>query len=462
MEEDRNNHNNNSRRLEEKDEEDRLSSLPDVIINDILSLLPIKSAAATSVLSHRWRHLWTGVTRFEFESRTWPESASLFRILCRLTYRDKLRTFTLILDDSSAISWGDLKRSFSVVCRQNVEEIKVISNTPLPRCVFKCESLVVLDLGSVLHCRLLKADKIRLPNLNKLRLCLPDESVPVIPAVFISSPLLQDLCLEFHSLKQKHVVNISSPNLKSLDIQMVCPHQHSAFLINTPNLTNIKIRDSSSFYVFVQNPAQLLTAYIDFMYGKHESWDEDLMSAADYFDENAKFVQGMSSARKLHLQSDIQIFAHLNPPENGMIPTLHNLTYFKTTLVNVFNGWDALLFYLQGVPNLNDLEVSLGHNPAMDHHYWCAPDCLVSKVKTITVRAFEGNDDELKLLEYILKNAFVLEELRTHVRIKDDNIEARQGKEYKFCEAMFKLPRSSLTSEVVFSGQYINASSNSL
>ncbi|XP_050123084.1 putative F-box/FBD/LRR-repeat protein At4g13965 isoform X3 [Malus sylvestris] len=47
--------------------EDRISQLPDAILVDIISPLRIKEVARTSVLSKRWRYLWTHVTRLNFD-----------------------------------------------------------------------------------------------------------------------------------------------------------------------------------------------------------------------------------------------------------------------------------------------------------------------------------------------------------------------------------------------------------
>ncbi|XP_059657389.1 F-box/LRR-repeat protein At3g03360-like [Cornus florida] len=48
--------------------EDRIGGLPDVILVSILSLLTMKEAARSSLISKRWRYMWTYVTRMNFDA----------------------------------------------------------------------------------------------------------------------------------------------------------------------------------------------------------------------------------------------------------------------------------------------------------------------------------------------------------------------------------------------------------
>ncbi|XP_021716011.1 putative FBD-associated F-box protein At5g56820 [Chenopodium quinoa] len=145
------------------------------------------------------------------------------------------------------------------------------------------------------------------------------------------------------------------------------------------------------------------------------------------------------------------------------MPTFHNLVYLDANLANL-SGWKDLLLSLQYFPNLKHLDVSKIGFESVEQMDWCAPDfvpeCLLSKLKIIKLEGLEGKDKEVKLLEFILNNAIVLEELHVHCNHYHSLKESRLWNEYKFCEALFKLSKSSSTCNVLFEGNYINASRN--
>lgn len=56
-----------------EEEEDRLSSLPDEIIQRVLSFVDAVSAVQTSVLSKRWKNLWTSLSVLNFDSSSFDD-----------------------------------------------------------------------------------------------------------------------------------------------------------------------------------------------------------------------------------------------------------------------------------------------------------------------------------------------------------------------------------------------------
>ena len=81
----------------------RICSLPDSILQHILSLLQIKEAVKTSVLSKRWEFLWTSISKLDFKEDLEQSDEK------RADFMDFVEK-ALLLNDSSSI------HTFSLTC----------------------------------------------------------------------------------------------------------------------------------------------------------------------------------------------------------------------------------------------------------------------------------------------------------------------------------------------------------
>ncbi|KAK9291411.1 hypothetical protein L1049_019358 [Liquidambar formosana] len=141
---------------------DRISNLPDAITDHILSFLPIKSIAQTSVLSKRWRYIWSSFPSLDFsESQVgfqignlstnlhYPETKALefiSLVLARCHKRSNIQSFHFK---------GDLSLSCLYDCICSVVKHKVVEleldvclnyHFDMPRYLFTCDSLRTLML----------------------------------------------------------------------------------------------------------------------------------------------------------------------------------------------------------------------------------------------------------------------------------------------------------------------------
>lgn len=469
-----------------KTEEDRLSALPDEILIEILSLFSINSAAATSVLSSRWRYLWTKVTTFNFNSNKSKKNSRkitdiLGDILQQLT-SSKLHTFNLQLHSLCKLLKPCVAEScLREICRRKPDHIKVNSKREffhVPELLFKTQSLVTLELSGVVCFSNFVLENIQLPNLKHLTLgCLFDVH-SWLENLVRCLPMLEELDLRFESYYQLQktpisILNICALNLKLLRIEMHSQWrtQRTNIFINAPELTYLSISDPNSFYYFRHHPSTLVTADINFtiedVFGGDRKWMD---GSKDYIHQVSKFVGGMSNVKELYLMldSETNIYSYYKFEEHRLLPIFHNLAYLNVSFEDVgLIVWKDLLLSMHCFPNLNQLVVNLntGYPIPVERSGWCdapdsIPDCLVNKLKRIEISGL-GVHVELRLLKYILSHATVFEELHICVRYKSPICKKTQlWNECAFCTSLFSLPRASSTCEIVFSGLHIQASSN--
>ncbi|XP_059450893.1 putative F-box/FBD/LRR-repeat protein At4g03220 [Corylus avellana] len=139
-----------------EDKEDRLSNLPDGILHHILSLLPVKSIAKTSVLSTRWNYLWATVPCLDFSEFSMKEKR---RERKREAMELIIKTVLAARHANFNIKVFRFKGQLGVTClgdwiqqlvRHSVEELELDvvfgGRFNLPPCLFDCDSLKSLTL----------------------------------------------------------------------------------------------------------------------------------------------------------------------------------------------------------------------------------------------------------------------------------------------------------------------------
>ena len=209
-------------------EPDRVSSLPGHIIDHILSFLPIKEAARTSILSTNWRYKWTTLPNLVFDNECLSQtSKDLFVIKSKLSriidhvlilHSGPIKKFKLSRDH---IDDTDIDRWTLYLTRWQVKEFvleiwkKPDQRYKIPSWLFSCQSLHHLEL---LECWLIPPSTFQgFRNLKSLDLQHVTLSQDAFENLISSSPLLERLTLmDFDGFNN---LNIHAPNLQHFTME---------------------------------------------------------------------------------------------------------------------------------------------------------------------------------------------------------------------------------------------------
>ncbi|KAM0059697.1 putative F-box domain, leucine-rich repeat domain superfamily, F-box-like domain superfamily [Helianthus debilis subsp. tardiflorus] len=247
-------------------EGDRLSSLPDDLIHKILSFVSIKSAVETSVLSPRWRYIWTSMPYLNFSTNDFPRMLYKFSTFVEhvLSGRDnQIKVSSVDLTFIGTVRQKFVTRIMKYAFSHNVQQLNItcLSAKMLDTTRFHSRSLKHFTLTGSSHkltCRSPTTWKMQaLATLNLYCVTLHDANTDKCVGFFSTYANLKDLTIKNCKMEggldgfnichagltsltledgpEDVNVNVDTPQLKNLNIKQ----WRRIHLISTPNLSSL-------------------------------------------------------------------------------------------------------------------------------------------------------------------------------------------------------------------------------
>ncbi|KAK6946871.1 FBD domain [Dillenia turbinata] len=404
--------------------EEVLLSLPDNILYKILSYLPTNLAVATSILSSRWRYLWTFLPNLNFDdSECRPDDVMSFlncvdNVLTLRKPEQQIDKFSL----TSRIYCDEFRfgKWITIVAISGVKELEVDIDPlldsmdfiyELPPFFFLSKTLVTLKLigGSIhLNC----PSFVDFPCLKTLKLAFvlfEDENS--LKNLLFASPALEDFYLQrTHNAEDNlRKIFVCGPALRRFTY-----FGHVAWdeelEIQSPTLEYLQFTGEFAKSFFLGDFPCLTEAYFSVV-------------SIGAFELIQKFhtVRFLQIAKQLGLPSDLWSHDHvcLYP-----FPTFGNLTELQFE-INHCQSWQFLWLLLECSPNLETIilkkdyecECDADLEPGEEGHLVCweeplsVPKCLLFSLRTFSFNGFDNSFDEAELVQYFVKNAVLLEKI---------------------------------------------------
>ncbi|XP_074302508.1 F-box/FBD/LRR-repeat protein At5g22660-like [Silene latifolia] len=463
--------------------EDRLSSLHDDILVEILSRLPLQLAMSTGCLSWRWRDLWTNVTSIHIESNKFDYS----RDLDDSTFDDIITRIKSPFIQSFSMDLGDVLHMLHYVgypepilnyswlrqiCDRNLRQLK-LTNTSycdgwiqswfLPSFICVTRSLVSIELDSTLELQLPdNDDQINLPNLNKLHLYSTGMNLESLEKLIKACPSLEELCFTYKSFSNPFEhdwdqinlpkIKFSHQKLQRLFIKNL-PYKYRVVL-NAPKLEYLDVHASKPVtFRFEEEPVISRQAKIHLT----KYTDYECTLTEDEIKSMTKFYGVFSNITIL----SPEVFVLMNSWPSNMFCNATRLTLSMDMPSNVM----ILLAILELCPVLDVLVLKIQDTEGMeirDAEMPCQISTWQRVLKKVNIEINCNSNGKttnsfVKLVEYLLSNSVDLKQF--HIKVNWSCYElANEIREMKLCMIVYPGPVLSEGCEVDFVGRFFKMS----
>ncbi|CAI9285280.1 unnamed protein product [Lactuca saligna] len=331
---------------------DFISNMPDSILLLILSLLSFtEEVIQTSILSKRWRYLWTSIPsvdlfyRFNGDDEFKKDGFKEFVYWVLANRSVDLDCFRLGCFDHYTLS--TVRRWIHMAVTKNVKQLHLMfypeeetDHVEIPHCLMTCCSLEILGLN-LSYRGLRLTNIIGFPALRHLRLTYVDflGGTDVVKGFLESFPLLESLILISCFMNEFDLLYISCPKLKSLRIEnendeLMC----DSIKICCPKLVDLELRGLLANNFFVECLDSLNKAEIE----------PKLMGNI-----TSVLLPGISHVE--HLWIDLYFFSQcIYASRDSVLPNLKTLVL--TTGIDAFT-MDELIQILKCYPKVESLKL---------------------------------------------------------------------------------------------------------
>ncbi|XP_027076067.1 F-box/LRR-repeat protein At3g59190-like [Coffea arabica] len=446
------------------DHVDRLSALPNDLLCHILSFLPTKKAAATSILSTRWRYLFTSLPNIHLEfddslrdiiGPNYQRFARLVDCCHRLILQRKpycLRKFHLSLKEFLEIFRVAIDSLICAAISCGVQQLEVfvghdrsgaLSPPGILSCpaIFSCKTIVEMKL-EIRFTVFYVPQKVSLPNLKVLHLAqyvLTDELST--PRLIQGCPVLIELSFDCYTFPgdQVQTLLIKSPSLQKLSLRCMSDDDWDIVLdipsavnlecevdgesktsVNAPKLQHLTFDGNVVEVNILPNHMSLVEARISVSCPS----DQEQLLRCEVAFELMNWSQSVVSLYLLDTTVELLFYSQ------KLLPTFEKLTYLELEARKYYGkrtrSWKMHSWLLESAPNLQVL--------VFDEVFWddriesCAEDekfeflsaepvplCLPKHLREVKIREFHGKEHEFKLIDYILQNVKALKKMTVGV-----------------------------------------------